>query len=449
MVESNYPRRRRVEAPQTPRTRLVEPPASMTRPTRRYGEASRRPPRPAVPPPEPDRSASSRVLLALGFVALLALGAMTVLVVRELLDDGDTGQAAPEPTATTVPDGEQTIGSTTAEGGEPVEGTTIPAAPIPAPTPPFIQATLTGKDLVLSGTVPSSELVEQVGQAAQLVYAPFIQSELIVDEQVPAADWLAAAPPAVMLLQTITEGTLTISDGQITVQGMAASAEDVARLESRLAQATGLPVVASDIQITNLREPIYVIAGSEGQVALSGALPSEEVRMGLAEAAAAIFGPENVLDASTVDNGVSTTLWMYNPEGLMGTLSQFPEFEVRLDGGAFSASLGGGSIFPSDSTEISPEFAQVLNFGIVVLSRDPTMTITIEGHTDSAGPDDYNLALSQSRADAVAAYFIGAGISPERVSAIGVGEAEPASSNDTEEGRSRNRRVEFTLQSND
>ncbi|MEL6984945.1 MAG: OmpA family protein, partial [Actinomycetota bacterium] len=171
-------------------------------------------------------------------------------------------------------------------------------------------------------------------------------------------------------------------------------------------------------------------------------------RMGLTQAAIAIYGPENVLDASTVDAGVSPTLWMYNPQGLMGTLSQFPDYEVRLDGGAFSASLSGGSIFPFNSTEISPEFAQVLNFGIVVLARDPTMTITIEGHTDSDGDDAYNLNLSQSRADAVAAYFIGGGISADRVSAVGIGEAEPAASNDTAEGRSRNRRVEFTLSSN-
>ena len=139
---------------------------------------------------------------------------------------------------------------------------------------------------------------------------------------------------------------------------------------------------------------------------------------------------------------------MYNPQALIATLSSFPDFEVRLDGGAFSASLSGGSIFPPDSTAFSPEFVQVLNFGVVVLSRDPSMTITIRGHTDSDGPDDYNMQLSQDRADAVGAYFAGAGIPPERITAVGVGESEPVESNDTAEGRARNRRVEFSLESN-
>ena len=111
--------------------------------------------------------------------------------------------------------------------------------------------------------------------------------------------------------------------------------------------------------------------------------------------------------------------------------------------------MSGGPLFASNSVEISPEFAQVLNFGVVVLARDPSMTIAIEGHTDSDGPEDYNLELSQARADAVAGYFAAAGIDPARISAVGRGEAAPAASNDTAEGRARNRRVEFALQSAD
>lgn len=375
---------------------------------------------------------------------------MAFLVFRDMAVDADGATGAPAivesgSESTTEP----ATGDTTTDGSSQTADTTIepaPAAPV-IPTGPYVRATLTGKDLVLTGSVPSQELVDGLGQAAQLVYSPFIQSELVVDPQLPPEPWLAATPPAIMLLQTITEGSMTIAEGRVTVDGMAASADDVALLEARLAEATGLPVDMGNVQVTNLREAIYVIAGSDGQVALSGALPSEEVRMGLTQAAVAIYGQENVLDASTVDEGVGPTLWMYNPEGLMATLAQFPNYEVRLDGGAFSATLSGGSIFPFNSTEISPEFAQVLNFGIVVLARDPSMTITIEGHTDSDGDDAYNLDLSQSRADAVAAYFIAGGISPERVIAIGVGEAEPAAPNDTAEGRSRNRRVEFTLSS--
>lgn len=380
-------------------------------------------------------------------MAMVAIGVIAFVLVNDSNPAADEAATDVAPADGQSQDGEPATGSTA--DGETSGATTVPlaAAPSPAPIAPYVQATLSGPNLALSGSVSDPALVEDLSQAATLVYAPFVQSELQFDDGLPEAPWLAAARPAIMLLQTITEGTITISEGTIAVEGRAASAEDVALLEARLIEATGLPVQLGDIEVTNHREAVYVIAGSDGQLALSGALPSEEIRMGLVEAGTVIYGPENVLDASIVDEGVATTLWMYNPEGLLVTLAQFPEFEVRLDGGAFSASLSGGSIFPTDSTDISPEFAQVLNFGAVVLTRDPSMTITIEGHTDDAGSDQYNLALSQARADAVADYFIGAGISPDRVIALGVGEAEPAAPNDTEEGKSRNRRVEFTLAS--
>lgn len=326
------------------------------------------------------------------------------------------------------------------------EGTAVdPATPVAPPTPPFMQATLVGKDMVLTGSLPNQELVDQTTQAATVAYAPFLQSELQVDPNLPQEPWLAAAPIAAILAQTMTEGTVTLSDGGLVISGTTATEEEVVLLETLLTELTGLPVQRGPIEITNLRPAIYILAGSDGQVALSGALPNEEIRAGVVAAAAEIYGPENVLDASTVDPGVDTALWMFNPQGLLGTLGQFPEYEVRMEGAAFSSSLSGGNIFPPDSAEFSEAFTQVLNFGVVILTRDPTMSIAIEGHTDSQGDDAYNLELSQARADAVAAYFVAAGIPEDRVSAVGKGETEPAASNDTAEGQSRNRRVEFTL----
>lgn len=67
--------------------------------------------------------------------------------------------------------------------------------------------------------------------------------------------------------------------------------------------------------------------------------------------------------------------------------------------------------------------------------------VVIEGHTDGIGADDYNLDLSQRRADAVKEYLVGVGVPADRVSTIGMGEREPIGDNDTPEGQQENRRV--------
>ncbi|WMN11290.1 OmpA family protein [Marivirga salinae] len=80
-----------------------------------------------------------------------------------------------------------------------------------------------------------------------------------------------------------------------------------------------------------------------------------------------------------------------------------------------------------------------------LMTQNPGIKIEIIGHTDSKGSDDYNLTLSEGRAQAVMQYLLDKGISAERMKAKGLGETSPISSNDTEAGRAENRRVEFTI----
>jgi|GEM_PF-303699 outer membrane protein OmpA-like peptidoglycan-associated protein len=80
-----------------------------------------------------------------------------------------------------------------------------------------------------------------------------------------------------------------------------------------------------------------------------------------------------------------------------------------------------------------------------LMTQNPGIKIEIIGHTDSKGSDDYNLTLSEGRAESVMQYLLDKGISEDRMQAKGLGETSPISSNDTEEGRAENRRVEFTI----
>jgi len=104
-----------------------------------------------------------------------------------------------------------------------------------------------------------------------------------------------------------------------------------------------------------------------------------------------------------------------------------------------------GVYFDFDKSEIRPDARPVLDEGIRVLKEQGAVKVAAEGHTDSVGTEEYNQKLSLRRAEAVKAYLVAGGIAPERVQVTGFGEVLPVASNDTEDGRAQNRRVELRL----
>jgi outer membrane protein OmpA-like peptidoglycan-associated protein len=99
--------------------------------------------------------------------------------------------------------------------------------------------------------------------------------------------------------------------------------------------------------------------------------------------------------------------------------------------------------FDYDKATIKPVSFSVIDEVYAVLVENPTVTIEIQGHTDNQGKPDYNLKLSQDRADSVRKYLLKKGIESSRLTAKGYGMTMPIESNDSEAGRSKNRRVEF------
>jgi outer membrane protein OmpA-like peptidoglycan-associated protein len=80
-----------------------------------------------------------------------------------------------------------------------------------------------------------------------------------------------------------------------------------------------------------------------------------------------------------------------------------------------------------------------------MMEEQPSIEIVIAGHTDDVGSDDYNLVLSKRRSKAVADYLANKGITNSRIRSVYFGEDYPVATNDTPEGRSKNRRVEFKI----
>lgn len=84
-----------------------------------------------------------------------------------------------------------------------------------------------------------------------------------------------------------------------------------------------------------------------------------------------------------------------------------------------------------------------------VMTQYPDTNINVYGHTDSKGSDDYNLSLSERRANSVIDYMVSKGVARARLNAMGMGEKDPIASNDSDEGRAKNRRVEFAITANE
>ena len=99
--------------------------------------------------------------------------------------------------------------------------------------------------------------------------------------------------------------------------------------------------------------------------------------------------------------------------------------------------------FNFDSARLMIESLAILDQAVQVLRANANVDVNIEGHTDRTGPESYNLGLSQRRAEAVKNYLVRQGISASRLYPVGKGEASPVASNDSRDGRYRNRRVEF------
>lgn len=105
-----------------------------------------------------------------------------------------------------------------------------------------------------------------------------------------------------------------------------------------------------------------------------------------------------------------------------------------------------GIRFPSGRSSIDGASGALMNKVSQALAQFPDSSVVVEGHTDSNGGDSANLILSQDRADAVKQYLVNHfDINPEKVSSIGYGEARPVATNETTEGRSRNRRIDLII----
>ena len=312
------------------------------------------------------------------------------------------------------------------------------------------------------------------------------------------------APPrfdnaALLLLDQIgklKDGKITISDTKVSLSGMA---RDLGGREAIAAALKNLPegftVVANDV-----KAPPYVFQAYKDPVAqtltLTGYVPDNNVHAAIAAAAGRKFFSEKVVDNLKASIGAPTS-FVNAVVPALGALSRLStgtlvvtDREVKLSGDAlydaavaqmraslardfpqgwqakadisvkpaaapvdptvcqqlFSESLAKGKIrFESGRATIDPDSAGLLDRLIEIAMRCPTADIEIAGHTDADGEDAFNQALSEKRAQAVLDYLVKAGLPASRFTATGYGSSQPVATNDTDEGKAQNRRIDFLV----
>jgi outer membrane protein OmpA-like peptidoglycan-associated protein len=166
------------------------------------------------------------------------------------------------------------------------------------------------------------------------------------------------------------------------------------------------------------------ISVRDGVVTVSGRVPTERVREGVIERLGQLFPGFEIVDRLETRPHESA-------EELQRGLDQFVASRVVE--------------FEFDSDALTADGRRTVEEVAATLASLPGLRVEIAGHTDSAGDDDFNMDLSQRRADAVRNYLVELGLQRDRFETVGFGETRPIADNETEEGRQRNRRTEFRV----
>ncbi len=123
--------------------------------------------------------------------------------------------------------------------------------------------------------------------------------------------------------------------------------------------------------------------------------------------------------------------------------------KVERVGEGIKITFSSGILFDVDKSDLKSEYRSELTELSKILNKYDDTNILLVGHTDSTGPEEYNLELSEKRARSVADYLTTQNVDSGRFTTDGYGESQPVATNDTEAGRAQNRRVEVAIWANE
>jgi peptidoglycan-associated lipoprotein len=153
---------------------------------------------------------------------------------------------------------------------------------------------------------------------------------------------------------------------------------------------------------------------------------------------------EDKTGTSTMGSGSGTGSPANNGQGNSGGVATVDLSNTGSDANGGPANVGKVIYFDFDSYLVKPEYASVINAHVQFLSSRKTTKISMEGHTDSSGGREYNLALGQKRAEAVRRAMALSGLNESQIEAVSFGKEKPADLGSDETAAAKNRRAEIS-----
>jgi outer membrane protein OmpA-like peptidoglycan-associated protein len=152
---------------------------------------------------------------------------------------------------------------------------------------------------------------------------------------------------------------------------------------------------------------------------------------------------------ATIGGSAGTIIGRYMDRQAEELKEAVPDATVERVGEGITVEFSSAVLFAVNKSDLSTEARGNLDKLVTVLNTYPDTNIEVQGHTDDTGTEAYNQTLSEKRATSVSGYLAEKGVDAARVTAKGYGELAPRYDNTTDEGRTRNRRVEFLITANE
>lgn len=255
-----------------------------------------------------------------------------------------------------------------------------------------------------------------------------------------AITWLAFVSLSVGSLFYTVQAATTDSNTPVVIKGVVPSVSDKAELLEKLKAQYPNRIVRDEIEVrsnisipTNWQEISTAIIDSDITTIRQGRIDINGTSIGL-------YGKVDSLEQKqAIQNRIHSRLTdLYQLDNQLVVT----QGEQKL----IDDTLGNRIVeFESGSANLTPKGLGILDDMANAIKDVGDKPITITGHTDNTGDPSANLLLSNQRAEAVKQYLIGRGIDASRLTTVGKGDTDPIASNDTQEGKTRNRRIEFTL----